>query len=66
MSTKHITILVLVGVAVLVALIALMSSLYSVDQREYVLQMRFGKVEAIREQPGLYIKAPFVDAHSAH
>ena len=46
----------------LLLFVVMMSALYSVDQREYALQLRFGEVKEIRTQPGLYIKAPFTDS----
>ncbi len=49
-------------IAALFLFIALMSALYSVDQREYALQLRFGEVKEVRTSPGLYIKAPFIDS----
>ena len=50
------------AVLVIIALIATSTALYQVDQREYALQTRFGKVMAIRTEPGLYPKAPFIDS----
>ena len=46
----------------LVSLGVTAASLYQVDQREYALQMRFGKVQAIRMEPGLYARMPLVDS----
>ena len=46
----------------LVSLGVTAASLYQVDQREYALQMRFGKVQAIRTEPGLYARMPLVDS----
>ncbi len=45
----------------LVSLILTLSALYQVDQKEYGLETRFGKVQNIRTEPGLYLKAPFID-----
>ena len=45
----------------LASLVMLKASLYQVEQRDYAIQTRFGKVQAIRLEPGLYAKAPFVD-----
>ena len=61
MSEKSIAITVISVIAALVALIVTTSALYQINQTEYGLQMRFGKVKEIRTQPGLYAKAPFID-----
>ena len=54
--------LVVFGILALIGLFAVLSAFYAVDQREYALQMRFGEVQQIREHPGLYVKAPFIDS----
>ena len=59
---KKITGGIILAVLVIMALIAMKMTLYQVDQREYALQTRFGKVLAIRTDPGLYAKAPFLDS----
>ena len=51
--------LVIAGVVVLIAIIALYTALYVVDETEQAVVTRFGEVRAIQTQPGLYIKAPF-------
>ena len=51
--------LVIAGVVILVALIALLTSLYVVDETEQVVVTRFGDVQAIHDTPGLRVKAPF-------
>ena len=56
-----ITITILVGLVGLIGFAMLMSALYRVDESEYGLELRFGEVRNVREQPGLYIKAPFID-----
>ena len=48
-------------VAGLVLLLTALSTFYSVDQREYALELRFGEVRNVRTGPGLYMKAPFFD-----
>jgi membrane protease subunit HflC len=52
--------LVLLGL--LLSLMLLSSTLFTVDQREYALVKRLGEVVAIKKEPGLYVKAPFVDS----
>ncbi len=50
------------GIAIaIVALIAYMSY-FIVDEREKALVLRFGEINRIVEQPGLYFKVPFADA----
>jgi membrane protease subunit HflC len=52
--------LVLLGL--LLSLMLLSSTLFTVDQREYALVKRLGEVVSIKKEPGLYVKAPFVDS----
>ncbi len=51
--------LVIAGVVALVALIALFTSLYVVDETEQVVVTRFGEVQHEHTTPGLRVKAPF-------
>ena len=51
--------LVIAGIAILIAVIALFTALYVVDETEQVVVTRFGDVRAIQTTPGLYLKAPF-------
>jgi len=44
-----------------VAIAAVFSSLYVVDEREKGLVLRFGRVVQVKEMPGLYFKVPLVD-----
>ena len=46
----------------LLLLIVACGSLYTVDEREYALSLRFGEVNAVRTEPGLYVKMPMVDS----
>jgi len=50
---------VLIGL--LIAIILISASVFTVDQREYALVKRLGEVVAIEKTPGLYLKAPFID-----
>jgi modulator of FtsH protease HflC len=43
------------------ALVVLFSSIFTVDEREKALVLRFGEVNRIVEKPGLYFKLPFAD-----
>ena len=48
-------------IPVAVVLIALlMSSIYIVDEREKALVLQFGQIKAVREEPGLAFKVPFI------
>lgn len=49
--------LVLVGIAVLIAY----SATFIVDEREKALVVRFGEIKRAIDEPGLYVKAPFID-----
>ena len=62
MTPKQIVTLAGSFAAALLTLIVVMSTLYTVDEREYALQLRFGEVKEVRTTPGLYIKMPFFDA----
>ena len=62
MSGAKIGLWILGAIAALIGLICLMSALYSVDESEYGLELRFGEVKNVRTEPGLYIKAPFIDS----
>ena len=49
------------GVILIAAIIVLVQSVYIVDVTEQVVILRFGEVVGLRPDPGLYVKAPFVD-----
>ncbi|KFI33652.1 protease [Haematobacter missouriensis] len=50
-----------IGIAVVVLLAVLgLSSIFIVDERERVLVLQFGEVKAVREEPGMYLKIPFI------
>ncbi|MEE8466594.1 MAG: protease modulator HflC, partial [Dehalococcoidia bacterium] len=51
--------LVIAGVVIILALITLRTALYVVDETEQVVVTRFGDVQSVRTEPGLYFKAPF-------
>jgi membrane protease subunit HflC len=50
--------LIIAGIAAVVVLYLLFSSLYVVDPREQAIVMRFGQITAVRTEPGLYFKLP--------
>ena len=50
---------IVIGVGVLVVLI--MSSFYIVDERQQALRFRFGAVQSVQKEAGLYMKLPLLD-----
>lgn len=61
MPTKAITLAVTTLILTVLAIGIISSSMYKVDQTEYALHLKFGKVIHVRMNPGLYPKAPFID-----
>ena len=49
----------LVGLLVLLLVLAL--SVFTVDQREYALVFRLGELVSVKKEPGLYLKVPLLD-----
>jgi modulator of FtsH protease HflC len=54
---RGLTILAIAGVA---ALVALLSSVFIVDEREKALVLQFGQIRDVKEAPGLAFKVPFI------
>jgi membrane protease subunit HflC len=52
----------LVVVVIVLALIVIFSSFYVVPENEYACTVRFSKIIATADAPGLYFKVPFVDS----
>ena len=50
--------LLIPGIAVVVAIYLLFSSIYVVNVREQAIVLRFGQITAVRSEPGLYFKLP--------
>jgi membrane protease subunit HflC len=52
-----------IGAALLVIIVVLYSSLYIVTERDQAIQMRFGEIQRVITEPGIYFKLPtnFVD-----
>jgi membrane protease subunit HflC len=48
-------------IVLLVGLIGLSLSVFTVDQREYAIVFRLGQIVSIKKEPGLYFKMPFVE-----
>jgi membrane protease subunit HflC len=59
-------ILIPVGVIVVIALILVNTGLYVVDEKEQVIITRFGQVTSVTQNPGIYIKAPFIDTATTY
>ena len=55
--------LIAAGVAVVVLVYLLFSSIYVVNVREQAIVLRFGQITEVRNEPGLYFKLPtnFID-----
>lgn len=49
-----------VGICIVVVLVLLLSSAYTVRHNQYVVIRQWGKITAINDQPGLAFKIPFV------
>ncbi|HQR50133.1 MAG TPA: protease modulator HflC [Methylophilaceae bacterium] len=45
----------------LIALVLLSMSVYTVDQREFALVFRLGEIVAVKKEPGLYFKIPLME-----
>ena len=51
---------ILIGV-IAVALVAVLSSIFIVDERQQALVLRFGEVKQIKADPGIGFKVPFIE-----
>ena len=51
------TIILIAGVA---GVIALVSSIFIVDEREKALVLQLGQIRDVKEEPGLEFKIPFI------
>ena len=50
-----------IGSIVLVALITLAFTAYTVDQRQAAIKFRFGEIVAVQQDPGLYFRIPMIE-----
>ncbi len=50
-------------IIVVIVLLLILTSLatFTVDQREHAVVFRLGEIVSVKEEPGLYLKAPLVD-----
>jgi len=55
---KKLTSILILGV---IAILLMLSSAYTVDQTEFVVVKRLGKIIDAKKSPGLYFKVPFID-----
>lgn len=46
---------------IVIAIVALLSSIFIVDEREKALVLRFGQIKQVREEPGIGFKLPLLD-----
>ena len=58
MSNRLIAILVAVGVA----LVVLVSSVFVVNEREQAIVTRLGEIARVHTEPGIYLKLPFIES----
>jgi membrane protease subunit HflC len=49
-------------IALILALVTLSLSAFTVDQREYAIVVRFGEIVSVEKNPGLHFKIPFFDS----
>jgi modulator of FtsH protease HflC len=50
-----------VATTIILLLIILTLSTFTVDQREHAIVFRLGEIVSVKDEPGLYIKAPIID-----
>lgn len=48
-------------IALVVGLMLMSASAFTVNQTQYVIVQRLGEIVAVKKEPGLYFKVPFVD-----
>lgn len=53
---------VILGIVLFIALITVTGTLYTVQPNQYVAVRQFGKIVAVQDEPGLKIKAPFIQS----
>ena len=50
----------ILGVIILALVVVIYSSIFVVDERQKALVLQFGQVKAVKEDPGLSFKIPFI------
>ncbi len=53
--------LVLLTILIIVAVIVLSQSLFTVSETQYGMVIRFGEIQRVHRTPGLRMKTPFVE-----
>ena len=61
MKLKHLLNTIGGVIATIIGLSILSSGLYAVDETEFALEMRFGKIREVHREPGLKVKMPIID-----
>ena len=56
--------IILLAAAILLVLGIIFGSLYIIHQNEYGIVWQFGAVRGVKDQPGLYLKVPFIQSVS--
>ena len=46
--------------AIVIAIAAVLSAIFIVDEREKALVLQFGQIKSVHEDPGLYFKIPLI------
>ena len=54
--------LTLIGLAIVVVLITIYASVFVVNERQQAIVLRFGEIQDVKTEPGLYFKMPFAFA----
>ena len=49
-----------IGIGLVVLIVAVLSSIFVVDERERALVLQFGQIKAVKEEPGLGFKIPLI------
>ena len=50
-----------IAIGIILLLIILTLSTFTVDQREHAIVFRLGEIVSVKDKPGLYLKAPVID-----
>ncbi len=50
-----------IAIGIILLLIVLTLSTFTVDQREHAIVFRLGEIVSVKDKPGLYLKAPVID-----
>ena len=53
---------IIIGIIAVLALVCLLSSIYTVEENQYACTVRFSKIIHTTETPGLHFKVPFLDS----